>query len=145
MGKITVPIEKSVKAKVFITAASPLFNGKADYANFVENRGVHLVNTTFDPSKWERAAAACKEAIELLHQNGAKLYHFDPAVSTFDMGPEIQTQMDIRNAVTEKWNSEIVWGANNSLVGSLQRYSQAIIDRKSTRLKSSQYCTSSMP
>src|SRR3546814_8494968 len=54
-----------------------------------------------------------------------------PILSTFDMVPERQTQMDIRNAVTEKWNSEIVWGANNSLVGSLQRYSQAIIDPSS--------------
>ncbi|QEC54228.1 putative outer membrane starch-binding protein [Anseongella ginsenosidimutans] len=131
MGRITSTIAKAVKAKVLITAASPLFNGNADYANFVDNRGIHLVNTTFDPSKWERAAAACKEAIDLLHENGAKLYRFNPAVNTYDLGPEMQTQMDIRNAVTEKWNSEIVWGSNNSMVGSLQRYSQAIIDPSS--------------
>src|SRR3546814_10334521 len=48
MGRITVPIAKSVKAKVLITAASPLFNGNADYANFVDNRGVHIMNTNIE-------------------------------------------------------------------------------------------------
>src|SRR5690606_17559227 len=58
MGRITKPIALALKARVLITAASPLFNGNSDYANFVDKRGVHLFNSTYDPQKWETAAQA---------------------------------------------------------------------------------------
>ncbi len=38
------------------------------------------------------------------------------------------TQMSIRNAVAEKWNSEIVWANTNSMAWEIQRLSQAKID-----------------
>lgn len=128
MGRITRPIALALKARVLMAAASPLFNGNTDYANYVDNKGRHLFNTTYDASKWERAAAACKEAIDDCQAQGYALYHFVPQVATYKMGPEIQVQMDIRNAICEKWNSGIIWGSSNSLANGIQKYAQPILD-----------------
>lgn len=121
MGRITRPIALSLKARVLINAASPLFNGNSDYAGFIDNRGVRLFNSDVDPSKWQRAAQACKEAIELSESLGYQLYRFTPSAGAgINIGPEIQTQMDIRNAVCDRWNSEIIWGFTNSIVSKTQ-------------------------
>lgn len=128
MGRISKPIALAIKARILVTAASPLFNGNPDYANYVDNKGRHLFNTTADPQKWERAEEACREAIDECQSLGYELYHFNPSVASYKMGPEIQTQMDIRNAVCEKWNSEIIWGGTNSMASSIQKYAQPIID-----------------
>src|SRR5690606_19015421 len=74
LGRITQPIALSVKATVLVTAASPLFNGNADYANFIDKDGVQLFNPIYDATKWDRAAIACKEAIDACHAVGFKLY-----------------------------------------------------------------------
>ena len=130
MGRITKPIALAIKARILMNYASPLFNGNSDYANFVDNKGRQLFNPAYDPSKWQRAAQACKEAIDLCESLGYQLYHFIPPVgsSGVSIGPEIQTQMDIRNAVCEKWNSEMIWGASNSMVTTIQQYGLANID-----------------
>jgi hypothetical protein len=126
MGRITQPIALSIKARILMSAASPLFNGNQDYAHFVDNKGTQLFNTTYDPAKWKEAMDACKEAIDMCQQQGYQLYHFNSAVQS--LSPEIQTQMDIRNAICEKWNSEIIWGSTNSMLGVVQRFAQAQLD-----------------
>lgn len=126
MGRITQPIALSIKARILMSAASPLFNGNQDYAHFVDNEGTQLFNTNYDPTKWEKAMDACKEAIDICQQEGYQLYHFNSTVQS--LSPEIQTQMDIRNAICEKWNSEIIWGSTNSMLGVVQRFAQAQLD-----------------
>lgn len=123
MGRITKPIALAIKARILMTAASPLFNGNSDMDYFTDNKGRHLFTSEYDPSKWQRAAKACKEAIDLCESLGYKLYHFIPSAGTgISIGPEMQTQMDIRNAICEKWNSEIIWGATNSMASKIQEY-----------------------
>jgi len=128
LGRITKPIALAVKAKVLITAASPLFNGNSDYASFKNNDGQLLFNSVYDATKWEKAAVACKEAIDLCHLLGNKLNYYKPAMSQYSLSPEILTQMGIRNSLTEKWNPEIIWANTNSMAGTLQIFSQAKID-----------------
>jgi len=128
MGRVTKVIALALKARILVTAASPLFNGNHDYDNFVDNKGTHLFNSKYDPDKWKRAEAACKEAVDACEAGGYHLYHFNPAVNTYALSPDMQTQMDIRNAVCEKWNSEIIWGSTNSMATSIQRWAQANID-----------------
>lgn len=41
-GRITLPIALAIKARVLITAASPLFNGNTDFSSVVDNRGTAL-------------------------------------------------------------------------------------------------------
>ena len=128
MGRITKPIALAVKARVLMNAVSPLFNGNADYANMVDNKGRHLFNTEYDPQKWVRAAAACKAAITLCETLGNKLYHFNPLVNIYNLGDTLQVQMDIRNAICEKWNAEIIWGDNGTMMSGLQQIAQPILN-----------------
>lgn len=127
MGRITKPIALALKARILITEASPLFNGNSDYADFVDKKGRHLFNAAYDPSKWEIAARACKEAIDYCHSLGYKLYHFRPSIDVYDLDSAMQTQMNIRAAITDKWNSEIIWASTNSMASQIQRFAQAFL------------------
>ena len=74
LGRITAPIALAIKARVLVTAASPLFNGNQDYASVRDNRGTQLFPGTMEISKWEKAAAAAKEAIDAAHLANFQLY-----------------------------------------------------------------------
>lgn len=119
-GRITRPIALSIKAKLLLMAASPLYNGNSDYANFTDKHGTHLFNPNYDDQKWQKAADAAKKAIVASEEVGFKLYYFTK--SPFRLSDSIQTQMNIRNAMCEEWNSEVIWGNSNSLVNLLQRF-----------------------
>ncbi|SDE04846.1 Starch-binding associating with outer membrane [Mucilaginibacter pineti] len=120
-GRITRPIALSLKAKVLVTAASPLFNGNTDQASLKNPNGTQLFNTTFSKVKWDSAATACKRAIDVCESAGIKLYVYNPAFQQFTLTDTIKTQLSIRNAVTEKWNSEIIWANTQANTGDLQR------------------------
>ncbi|WP_285056549.1 RagB/SusD family nutrient uptake outer membrane protein [Pedobacter ginsengisoli] len=120
LGRVTKAVAMSIKAEVLVTAASPLFNGNPDYTGFKDPEGNVLFNTTHDPQKWVRARDAAKAAVEFCESLGHKLYTFNPAFFQYKISDTIKTQMNIRNALCEKWNPEIIWGNTNSLVGSLQ-------------------------
>ncbi|RZM27027.1 MAG: RagB/SusD family nutrient uptake outer membrane protein [Pedobacter sp.] len=120
LGRITRPITLALKAYTLVTAASPLFNGNTDYTGFTDNQGTSLFNTTFDQTKWEKAAAACKEAIELCEMNGNKLYYYNQSGQQYNVSDTTRIQLNIRNSFTEKWNNEIVWGNPNSTANVIQ-------------------------
>ncbi|SDD90801.1 RagB/SusD family nutrient uptake outer membrane protein [Niabella drilacis] len=120
LGRITQGAAYMLKAKILVTAASPLFNGNADYASFKDNRGVALFSATPDPAKWTKAVTACKEAIDVCTNAGNKLYYFEPDVTQTGLSPETRTQMNLRNAINLKWNPEIIWGNTNSMTSALQ-------------------------
>lgn len=108
LGRVTSVAALAVKARVLVTAASPLFNGNNDFTGMKNNNGQVLFNAQFDEKKWARAAEACKVAIDAAHAAGVKLYYFNPAVMEVDNFTKVE--MNIRNAVGEKWNSELIWG-----------------------------------
>ncbi len=115
MGRITKVAAYGLKAKILVTAASPLFNGNAEYANFANKDGTKLFNSTFDATKWEKAAVACKEAIDVAQANGAILFKFHNS----DMpgsSDSTYTKLSVRGALSEPWNDELIWGATNSSV-----------------------------
>jgi starch-binding outer membrane protein, SusD/RagB family len=119
LGRITRPIALAIKARVLVTAASPLFNGNSDYVNLENPDGTQLFNITKDDQKWVRAAIACKEAIDACETAGNQLYNFSSALVS--ISDTLRQQMSIRNAVCEKWNEEIIWGYSNSTTETLQR------------------------
>ncbi len=110
LGRITNPIALALKAKVLVLAASPLFNGNPDYANVVDNRGIALFNSEYDPSKWEKAAIAAKDAIDASLAGGHDLYEFQKLTN---ISEETKLLLTIRQAVTEKWNTEIIWSGGS--------------------------------
>lgn len=120
LGRITRPIALALKAKVLVTAASPLFNGNADQASLRNPDGTPLFNTTFSKAKWDSAVVACKKAIDLCHETGMKLYVFEPSFQQSGLSDTIKTQLSIRNSVCERWNSEIIWANTQSNTTGLQ-------------------------
>jgi hypothetical protein len=116
LGRVTKPIALAMKAQVLTYAASPLFNGSEDEApsfSLIDNRGVELFPQTYDASKWQRAAAALKEAIDAAHAGGHTLFDFRTSHPEYARSVSEATilAMQVRGAVTTRWNSEIVWGS----------------------------------
>ncbi len=137
MGRITKVICQSVKAQTLILAASPLFNGNPDFISLVDSRGTKLFGQSADPEKWRIAAQACKTAIDMAHGIGAKLYYYrenDPNGAL--VSERTNLTMNIRGAVTVKWNPEIIWSNPNSLSTSTQREAQARLDGNTPGLAS---------
>lgn len=118
LGRVTRPIALSVKAQVLLTAASPLFNGNADLGSLVNKKGEALFNQTYDASKWVKARDAAVAAVEAAEFSGNSLYYFDN--NTFHLTDTTITQMSIRQAVCERWNSEIVWANTQTTTYGLQ-------------------------
>ncbi|GHT54871.1 hypothetical protein AGMMS49982_20210 [Bacteroidia bacterium] len=125
MGRITQPIALCIRAELLVMAASDLFNGNGDYADMVDNRGVHLFKAEKDPLKWARAAVACKNAIDTCALAGInQLYEFtDTRYSA--LSDTTKRIMSCRHVVTDRWNKEIIWGDthNNAVDGSYSWFS----------------------
>ena len=60
----TSVIAKSLKARMLLYAASPLFNGNPDYTDFKNPDGEQLMSTTYSEEKYKRAADATWDAIQ---------------------------------------------------------------------------------
>lgn len=137
-GRATKVIAKAVKARLLLYAASPLWNGEFPYPQWKNENfetpeyGKELVRNSYDPTKWDRALAACKEALELAEgQGGFALYNdedfyqtkqlslpYVPGVSDGDMDEAekekfLKTVMKMRFLVATRsidGNKEIIWG-----------------------------------
>lgn len=119
MGRITQPAALAIKAKTLLLAASPLFNGNTDYANFKDKNGEPFFPQTNDANKWEIASDACKEALDVALKAGHDLYDFKE--ETLENLPEnLMYSMNVRQAVTERFNKELVWGCGKSYTYDLQ-------------------------
>jgi hypothetical protein len=53
------------------------------------------------------------------------LNRFIPEILGYDLPDSLTVQMDLRTAVTERWNPEIIWGNTNSRAVNIQRFAQA--------------------
>lgn len=125
LGRITKIIALAVKAEVLVTAASPLFNGNPDYASFRDKDGNNLFNAQTDPTKWERAALACEEAINLCEERGMKLHVFNPPANIpSDLTDSLKRVLTLQTAITEKWelNTELIWALNPEFGFGRQEY-----------------------
>jgi len=135
LGRIDQLIAYSIKSRVLLYAASPLFNGNAEYYDtFKDKDGVKFFNSTYDKEKWKSALDAAEFALNLAAANGVKLYEYSGAVPTFDsidyQQPEVKALYNYRYMFVDKWNSELIWGnsapVNNGDWWSLQAASMMI-------------------
>jgi hypothetical protein len=132
LGRITKPIAATLKAKVLVTAASPLFNGNTDQATLKNKDGTQLFNQESKPEKWEAAMLACRDAIEICRDANISLYRHKTHTALKDT---LLQELTIRNTLTEKWNSEIIWANTIGSVGEIQ-----LLQRMSTpNLAAAQY------
>lgn len=64
-GRATSSACMALKSELLLYAASPLYNGNTDYAALKNLDGKSLINTQVELSKWEEAANAAKDVIDL--------------------------------------------------------------------------------
>ncbi|MDO5969853.1 RagB/SusD family nutrient uptake outer membrane protein [Flavivirga aquimarina] len=127
-GRVDKLAALAIRAEVLIYAASPLFNGNPDYSGMVDNKGTQLFPQNYDENKWVLAAEACKQAIDICHDQGKELYDLlDPFVLNAD--PIFQQQTIYREAICARWNKELIWGNTNYNDRFLSRSSQARLVR----------------
>ena len=113
LGRITGAIALSVKAELLVMAASPLFNGNPDFYDLTDNRNISLFKREEDPAKWQRAATACREAINLCEAEGVKLYEY-PAQSAYTLSETTRQVMTCRHVFMDKWNIEMIWASSRA-------------------------------
>ena len=123
-GRLTQAAALGIKAKTLLLAASPLFNGNTDYANFVNHEKEPFINQNYDRNKWTLAATAAKEAIDNAEANGIKLYDIKNDIST-TLPDELLYGVQVRGAVTQRFNSELVWSVGQQNTYNLQQWSMA--------------------
>lgn len=117
VGRITKPIAAAIKARVLITYASPLFNGNPVYSDFVNKEGVTFFPMQYDATKWEKAAVAAKEAIDICAEAGIRLRKTSDYQNSFPQNDITLLRASLRGRVTAKWNSEIIWGSTANTRG----------------------------
>jgi hypothetical protein len=88
---------------------------------------VELFPQTYKAEKWTRAAEAVREAIEISHEAGHRFYKYQAINLSVTMSPTTKLKCELRGAITEKFNSEIIWPSVLSTT-SLQEKSAANFD-----------------
>ena len=122
LGRIDQVIAKSIKSRVLLYAASPLFNGNFEmYSDFINENGQHYFNQSYDALKWELARDASLDAIDAALDSGVSLYQFISAPPSFDTQnfqyEFIRKQYDVKYSIVDRWNSELIWGNSDPVTG----------------------------
>jgi starch-binding outer membrane protein, SusD/RagB family len=95
----------AIKAKVAQLAASPLWNGNANFAGFKNADGTLLAPSSYSEDKWKTAAAAAKAVID---GGNYKLFtNLDNGGTTFD------PYLSVRDLFLTNWNNEIIFANVN--------------------------------
>lgn len=100
VGRVTKAAALALKSRVLLYAASDLFNGNTDYANFVNAEGENLIPQTKNIELWDVAAKAALDCIETSEKNGYALYNDGNPLTSY------------RDIFLKHWNSEILFAQN---------------------------------
>lgn len=133
-GRFTKTIALSIKAKTLVLAASPIFNNNNYYSGYKDNRGVELFPAGDGQKRWERALAACDEAVRSAESDGVHLLittdggnNAIRGINSTNINDTTKAMVSLRQAVTESWNPEVIWAVNESTTV-LQRFSTMLSD-----------------
>ncbi|MGN8033442.1 RagB/SusD family nutrient uptake outer membrane protein [Chitinophaga sp. 22321] len=100
LGRITKGACMAIKEKAAQLAASPLWNGNPDFANFKNADGTALAPLSADPNKWRIAAKAAKDIIDSARY---KLF-----TNTDNTGAAFDPYLSVRDLFLTSWNDEII-------------------------------------
>lgn len=113
-GRATKFTALALKSRMYLYAASPLFNGNSEmYSNFkskLDDR--HLISQEFEIRKWEKSAEISKTAIDEMEAAGFRLYHDKDAGTPDANKPGIPNpeQRRIRYSIMDyNGNPEVIW------------------------------------
>lgn len=118
LGRITKGVALTMKAKMLVTFASPLFNGNTDYAGLTDRRGIEI----FNPNKteeektalWVRAVDACKEAIDFFDEIGQNELYRYTGTQFGNISEQTRLKLSIRGSLVERWNDDVIWADSRS-------------------------------
>lgn len=121
-GRATSVMALAVRARMLLFAASPLVNGNQDpdYANFKNNKGENIFNSTYDPAKWTRAVNACRDLITECERNGYELYKEYNADGTID---PFMSYSNMSYTEFNQGNTEILFARPDCSVDFFSRHS----------------------
>ncbi|MDM8208379.1 RagB/SusD family nutrient uptake outer membrane protein [Bacteroides gallinaceum] len=113
-GRATRLLALAVKSRMYLYAASPLFNGNSEmYSSFVSPiDGRHLISQEYSVEKWQKAADASKYAIDELEKTGFHLYDDAAAGTPSDDKPGLPNpaQRRLRYTILDfNNNPEVIW------------------------------------
>ena len=114
MGRADAQIAKTMRARLLLYAASPLFNGDPEgvFAN-ADPEFRALMNLQRDNARWQRALTAIDEAIDFVHAQGRQLFRHtgpDPVTGQAVTCPARQAYLNVRRKFITNWNIETIWG-----------------------------------
>jgi len=98
-GRIKKGMALAIKARTLLDAASPLYNGNTDYADFKNPDGRPLINQQYDVNKWKKAASASKAVIDMPDYS---LY------KELDATGKIKPYESLKNLFLKDWNTEVI-------------------------------------
>lgn len=93
----------ALRAKLWVYAASPLFNGKYEESLALKNNDGKALFAAYDANKWVIAKKHLEEFLDFAHSTGHKLYFADPTESG-DIDPN-QSIYEL----FQYYNDEIIW------------------------------------
>lgn len=111
-GHLNKAVLQAFKVQLYLTAASPLFNGNTDYASLRNADGTPLINQTYSVEKWKRAADAAKAFIntypsfQLFTKSGTNAFQ-----TAF---------LSCRDVMLTDWNQEVIFAKGNANITYLQ-------------------------
>lgn len=74
-GRLTKYCALALRSRMYLYAASPLFNGNTKlYSDFKNSVGEPLISQTYDSEKWKKAAEVALDAITQMEDAGFRLY-----------------------------------------------------------------------
>ena len=112
-GRATQLAAKALKARLYLYAASPLFNGNSFYANsslYDPETNEPLMPLDYNPSKWNTALTACQEALTLADEQ--KYTQFQIANESEipeECWPKDLIQYALKMQIMDKKNMEVIW------------------------------------
>ena len=112
-GRATQLAAKALKARLYLYAASPLFNGNSFYANsslYDPETNEPLMPLDYNPSKWNTALTACQEALTLADEQ--KYTQFQIAKESEipeECWPKDLIQYALKMQIMDKKNMEVIW------------------------------------
>lgn len=115
-GRATSIMALAVRSRMLLFAASPLFNGNPDFADWKNSRGENLFKPGYDAAKWAKAATATRELIDAAHAAGHQLYKeynddstIDPFMSYYNMSLKRYSEGNKEIIFGRPFNHDINW------------------------------------
>lgn len=101
-GKPTSVAALAYRSRLLLYSASPLMNGNAYFRGYNKEDGTPLFSTTYDASKWETAAKAAKELIDMCE------YQEVPSGLYTTTDEEAAKGITYKKLFQESWNKELL-------------------------------------